>query len=213
MTILGAYVIAPDLAVCWADSESFTEVDNRSTGMRTKLSINAAGFAFVMTGWAAVASRASTCVMDAPDFVTALEKLPLILRRASEQIAIASREPDIYGAQHAALIGFDRAGGGMIAYRMTAQECFVPQLDHGQAVPRPAMQSGTLLPTGLFEVRMIADRQMNRLREFIPHARGGPLHAAVIRPDNITVTRLCDLAETAAVVAPASVIELMEANV
>ena len=117
MTILGAHVLAPDLAVCWADSESFTEVDNRSAGMRTKLSINAAGFAFVMTGWTAVASRASTCVMDAPDFTTALVKLPLILRRASEQVAIGSREPDTYGAQHAALIGFDRAGDGMIAYR------------------------------------------------------------------------------------------------
>ena len=89
----------------------------------------------------------------------------------------------------------------------------MPQLDHEQAVPRPAMQSGTLLPTVPFEVRMIANRQMNRLREFIPHARGGPLRAAVIRPDSITITPLCDLVETAAVVGPASVIEHVKESV
>ena len=197
MTILGAHVLAPDLAVAWIDSEVFAEMDNRSVGLRTKLAINPAGFVLVMAGWSSVASRAGSCAMDVLDFSTALERLPGVLRRASEQAAMASREPDVYCMQHAALIGFDRKAGAMVAYRMMGRTCFVAELDFEQSVPEP-MPTG-ILPHGPFEVQTIACRQLERLRQFIPHARGGPLHVAVIRPDSITCNRQCDLGETAPV--------------
>lgn len=193
MTLFGAHVVARDLAVCWADSEIYDH-RYRIVGRSNKLVANPAGFAFVMTGWSSVASRAGCVVANAPDLATALRRLPGVLRRASEQAASASYYPHLYAGQHAALIGFDPKCERMTAWRFLAAECFVAIEDDRQTVPMPA--AGQVMPDGPHQVMAIAERQLARIRKGVPDAVGGPLHVAVIRPDGITCNRLCDLAET-----------------
>ena len=193
MTILGAMVLAPDLGLAWADSEVFGDND-RSLGMVNKLAVNPFGFAFTMTGWSSVASRAASCVVDAPDFATALRRLPYVLRRTSEQVATGCRYPAAHAAQHASLIGFDQIARPIQAYRLTAAECFVPILDTHQVVPFPAHIGPP--PASPCELVTLVERQLAKLREAVPHAVGGPVHVALIRRDGITLNRLCTLAET-----------------
>lgn len=190
MTIIGAHVLAPDLAVCWADSELYDHAGN-GIGMVSKLVVNPAGFAFTMTGWDAVATKAAACVTRATSMRSALQALPLILRRSSEQAATNASNPGAYGGQWAALIGWDPEGPAMHAYRFTASECFVPMLDYQQSVPLPRI---SLAPDGPSQVRMIAEQQLELMRDGGKAVLGGPLHVAVIRPSGISCSRICDLA-------------------
>ena len=193
MTVLGAHVLAPDLAVAWADSEVF-DIADRRIGFCNKVAVNPAGFAFVLGGWSLASSAGGTCAMDAEDLATALDRLPRVLRRASERAAVGSRRPELHAYTHGALIGWDAVAGAMVAYRFTAAECFVPMLDDAQTVPSLRVSTGTR-PDGPHGVRSIAARQMLRLREVVPLAIGGPLHVAVIRPDGVTCHRVCNLVD------------------
>ncbi|MBV8590278.1 MAG: hypothetical protein JO212_09505 [Acetobacteraceae bacterium] len=173
MTICGISVVAPDRAVCWADSALL------GRGEVSKLAVNVlAGIVATGAGHGGLLSEADQAVHHAVSLEDVLQRLSGRMRRPS---ITACRSA--YG-----VAGFDSGLGRMVAYVLRSP-FFRPEPT--TLFTHPAIEAPR--PESALAAVDIALAQLVALREEMPGVSGGVLSVAELTPGGVFARVLFDL--------------------
>lgn len=190
MTAIGIVVAAPGLAFSWADT--MTTQGGVSSGEQVKLAANAiAGLVAVGTGWSPIVAAARDAAAAALSLRGLLDDLPGILRHAVTDLAERVPEPETMAKNKILISGWHDSWRRIVAYRLSGQDFFVPELITAEASP-PVNGLAALHPTIDADLDGEIVDQLDTLRRFYGFPVSGRVAIATVRPQEIS-TRVLHL--------------------
>jgi hypothetical protein len=188
VTILGLHLAAPDRALIWCDTETFTR--GVPAGHACKLAVNALIPAIAVgAGGSQMIKAARTIFERAPSLGEALDRIPAALKSSAREPGNEDFAPHcVY-----VLAALHPQYGRLVAFIFEAPD-FSARSISSIAIPEDD-DLVSMHPADLADIVPTAQLQLEELRRTHPAATGGTLLGAVLTPRGATTCRLTNLAE------------------